>query len=213
MLLRLFFGLFIPYGIGRFAGWQTLLLYSRRNGAAGQKQNIMLEQFTWQQFLIAAMILSLVWYAVIVLLYYRKDIAKFKSKDDHKQPERLQREWEEELEDEPEEDTLMGRTKEPEGVSSVPMDALRFAPKEEDPDDYRDTALGIVPDVLEELKSIFHILENEGGTKEDFISLFALVSSKYTKIKGTPNQQALNEYIRENVLFPISDEELDQLWK
>jgi hypothetical protein len=172
----------------------------------------MLEQFTWQQFLIAALILSLVWYIAVVLLYYRRDISKFTSDRSQKQPERLQHEWEEELEDEPEEKTLMGRAREPEGVSSVPMDALRFAPKEEDPDEYRDTELGIVPDVLEELKSIFHILQTEGGTKEDFISLFALISSKYPRIKGTPNQQALNEHIRENVLFPISDKELDRLW-
>lgn len=172
----------------------------------------MLEQFTWQQFLIAALILSILWYIAVVLLYYRRDIAKFKPKKNTRQPERLQREWEEELEDEPEEERLMGRTREPEGVSSVPMEALRFAPKAEDPDEQRDTQLGIIPDVLEELKGIFRILENEGGTKEDFISLFALVSSKYPQIKGTANQQALNGYIRENVLFPISDEELDQLW-
>jgi len=70
----------------------------------------------------------------------------------------------------------------------------------------------VVPDVLEELKSIFYILETRQGTKADFISLFGLVSAKYPNIKGTANQQALNDYIRENVLFPMSDEELDSLW-
>lgn len=183
-----------------------------RNGAAGQKQKIMLEQFTWQQFLIAALILAILWYMAVVLLYFRRDRAKFKPKPDQRQPERLQREWEEELEDGPEEDTLMGRTREPEGVSSVPMDELRFAPKEDDPDEHRDTELGLIPDVLEELKRIYHILETQGGTKEDFISLFALISSKYPKVKGTPNQRALNDHIRENLPFAISDEELDKLW-
>lgn len=172
----------------------------------------MLQAFTWQQFLIAALILSLVWYAGIFLLYYRK-----KAKDlltaENRDPERLKREWEEELEDDPEEDEgLMGIVKDPVGVSSADMDTFRFAPKADDPQEYRDTQLGILPDILEELKSIFRILENEQGTKEDFISLFALVSSKYPKIKDTANQQAFNEYIRENLLFPISDEELDQLW-
>ncbi|MGH7238097.1 MAG: hypothetical protein ACREGF_06185, partial [Candidatus Saccharimonadales bacterium] len=79
-------------------------------------------------------------------------------------------------------------------------------------DDDRERQQSIVPDVLEELKSIFHILETKQGTKEDFISLFALISSKYPNIRGRSNQQALNEYIRDNVLFPISDEELDSLW-
>lgn len=188
--------------------------YSCRNGAAGQKQNIMLQAFTWQQFLVAALILSLIWYIGVVLLYYRRDISGYFSRENKQEPpERLQREWEEELEEDPEEENLMGSSKEPEGVSSAEMDTLRFAPKDDDPDADRDMQLGVVPDVLEELKSIFHILEKEQGTKEDFISLFALVSSKYPKIKGTPNQRAINEYIREKVLFPISDEELDQLWR
>lgn len=171
----------------------------------------MLQAFTWQQFLVAALVLTLVWYAGVFLIYYRKK-AKELFSPIQRPPERLKREWEEELEDEPEEESLLGASREPDGVSSAEMDTLRFAPKPEDPDGHRDTQLGILPDVLEELKSIFRILENEGGTKEDFISLFALVSSKYPKIKGSPNQQALNEYIRENVLFPVSDEELDQLW-
>jgi hypothetical protein len=79
-------------------------------------------------------------------------------------------------------------------------------------DDGRERQQGLVPDVLEELKSIFQILETEHGTKEDFISLFHLVSSKYPGIKGTSSQEVLNEHVRENVLFPISDKELDSLW-
>ncbi len=174
----------------------------------------MLAQFTWQQFLVAAMILSLVWYLGVVLLYYRRDVFSYFSRRYKKEPpERLHREWEEELEDEPEDESLMGSVREPEGLSSVQMDALRFSPKEEDPDASRDRQIGTVPDVLEELKSIFAVLQKEGGTKEDFISLLALVGAKYPGIKDTPSQRALNDYIRQNVLFPISDEELDELWR
>lgn len=168
----------------------------------------MLQQFTWQQFLIAALVLSLIWYLLIFLLYYRNKPADFFSK--RQLPEKLKREWDEELEDDPEENNLIGQPRQSEGKSSMPMDALRFAPEDKDAD--RDTQLGIIPDVLEELKSIFHILQRENGGKEDFISLFKLISSKYPKIKGTPNQPALNEYIRENVAFTISDEELNGLW-
>lgn len=176
----------------------------------------MLEQFTWQQFLLAALVLTLLWYAVVILLYYRSDISKFGHKKKGTEPERLQREWEEEFDEEPEDDGLIGSVREPDGVTTSGMEELRFAPRTEDRNDadaHRDTQLGAVPDVLEELKKIFSILENEGGTKEDFISLFTLVASKYPKIKGTPSQQALNDHIRNNLLFPISDEELDSLWQ
>ncbi|GAA4131934.1 hypothetical protein GCM10022216_02500 [Sphingobacterium kyonggiense] len=170
----------------------------------------MLQQFTWQQFLLVALLLAVAWYAVVILLYYRNGVKKLFSRQ--RQPEPLRREWDEEI-GQPGEETLMGSTRQPEGVSSVAMDELRFSAKEEDPDAGRDIRLGEVPDVLEELKTIFRILEKEDGTKEDFISLFALVSARYPQIKGTPSQQALNGYIREHVLFPVSDEELDRLWE
>jgi hypothetical protein len=172
----------------------------------------MLQQFTWQAFLIAALIFSLCWYVVIILVYYRKEfLAFFSGRSKGNKVERLPHVWEEELEDEPELN-LMGKSLAPEGMSIVPMDALRFADKGADRDTDRDVQLGVVPDVLEELKKIFHILKNEDGNKQDFISLFALISSKYPKLKGTAKQQAINDFILENLPFEISQEELDQLW-
>ena len=161
--------------------------------------------------LLAALLLAVAWYAVVILLFYRDRVKRLFSA--RKEPEPLRREWDEELGEPDGGEMLMGSTREPEGVSSVPMEAFRFAPRAEDPDGNRDIRSGAVPDVLEELKTIFGILEKEGGTKADFISLFALVSAKYPHIKGTPSQQTLNEHIREHLLFPISDEELDQLWE
>lgn len=124
--------------------------------------------------------------------------------------------WDEEFEDEPvnDEDDLMGKSVLPEGMSNLSMAQFGFAPRisNEDLDESRERQQSVVPDILEELRSIFHILETEQGTKDDFISLFGLVSTKYPNIKGTPSQHALNDYIRENVPFVISDEELDSLW-
>ncbi len=180
-----------------------------------KSKEIMLHQFTWQQFLIAALILTLVWYIAIILLYYRSKILDlFSAGSKLKQPEKLKREWEEELEED-DNDDLIGKQAIPEGVSEVEMHMLGFAPKvkKDIREDDQDTQLGLIPDVLEELKGIYRILEKENGNKEHFISLFKLVTSKYPKIKGTANQQALNDYIRENLSFSISDEELDNLWK
>lgn len=179
----------------------------------------MLHFVTWHQFLAAAFIFTLIWYVVIFLLFFRSKFSDYLSgRSKTKQPERLKREWEEELEDnEPDnEEELIGKQALPEGVSEVEMQMLGFAPKgkpsKNDPDDDNDTQLGLVPDVLEELKMIFHILERDNGKTEDFISLFSLVKAKYPKIRNTSNQQAINEYIRENLPFEISDEELDSLW-
>lgn len=169
--------------------------------------------FTWQQFLIAALILSCIWYLVVLPLLYRKQLESWFGKKEGKPNLRpVSRDWDEELEDEQEpEDGLLGKSKMPEGVSRLSMDMFGFAPDLSD-DESRERQQGLVPDVMEELKSIFHILEKEQETKDDFISLFALVKAKYGTIRGTPSERALNNYIRENALFPISDEELINLW-
>ncbi len=178
----------------------------------------MLQQFTWYHFLIAASVLALVWYLAILLYYRGKVFHLIPVRFKQKQPEKLKREWDEELEEpENEDEDLIGKQAVPEGVSEVNMHQLGFAPKaksEEDGihEDNRFRRSGLIPDVLEELKSIFRILEKENEGKEDFFSLFALISAKYPKIKGTPNQQALNDYIRENLPFEIAEEELDKLW-
>lgn len=197
----------------------------------------MLHQFTWQQFLVAALILSLIWYGAIILLFYRKRILEILSgKSRPTSPsEPLTHAWNEDFEDEPltDEENLMGKPALPEGMTRLSMAQFGFAPnlskttveqesikngeqdtaiENESTDDDRERQQSLVPDVLEELKSIFHILETEQGTKRDFISLFGLVSSKYPKIKGTSSQQALNDYIRENLSFSITDKELDNLW-
>ncbi|HEY4325711.1 MAG TPA: hypothetical protein VGN20_17075 [Mucilaginibacter sp.] len=178
----------------------------------------MLKHFTWQQFLIAALVLSSIWYTVVILLFYRQRIQEYLKGENKKNnpPEPLGHAWDEEFEEEPlnDEDDLMGKSALPEGMSNLSMAQFGFAPRisDEELDESRQRQQSVVPDVLEELKSIFHILETQQGTKEDFISLFGLVSAKYSNVKGTANEQALNDYIRENVLFPISDEELDSLW-
>jgi len=183
-----------------------------------QSKEIMLQHFTWQQFLVAALILSLIWYMVVVPLFYRNELNDLLSgKRKQVAPSApLPHEWDEEFEDEPfAEESLVGKSRLPEGVTRVSMDQFSFAPLVAttlDEDGSKDTQLGIVPDVLEELKRIFHILERDKAGKDEFISLFSLVSTKYGKIKGTSNERAINDYIRENVLFPISDQELDSLW-
>jgi len=191
------------------------LCHSCRNGAAGSKQNIMLHFFTWQQFLIAALIFTIGWYVVVFFLFFKGKISDLLSgKSKSQQPEKLKREWEEDLEDDPEDDeSLIGKQALPDGVSEVEMHMLGFAPVvHPDENAHRDMQLGIVPDVLEELKTIFHILENEGGNAEDFVSLFGMVKAKYPGIAGTPNEAAINDYIRENAPFAIPDEALANLW-
>jgi hypothetical protein len=159
---------------------------------------LIFHQFTWQQFLIAALVLTVAWYVTIGLLYFRKELSGLRK------PEKLKKDWEEELEDDSSQDDLMGGARAIPGMETVEMSEISFMPKEQQ--------LGVIPDILEEFKSILYILERDNGGKAEFISLFGLVSAKYPQIKGSPNQDALNDYIRENLPFKITEEELEELW-
>ncbi len=177
----------------------------------GKKQNDMLQTFTWPQFLLASLILSLLWYAGIALLYYRDELKDFfnSKTQGHPPKEPLPHHWDEDYETtKEEEDDLVGKPAVPEGLSSASMSEFSFVGNE----DKKEEQLGLVPDILEELKTLFSILEKEDGNKADFISLFGLVKAKYPKAKESSNLEAINQYIREHAPFLLSGEELDNLW-
>ncbi len=197
---------------------------------------MLLKHFTWQHFLVAATILTAVWYAVIILVFYRKRLQDILSGEQRPaiSPGPLKHSWEEDYEylSADTDDELIGKAVLPDGMTKVSMDMFGFAPKlaadryghdqdqrglirsylSDTDDKSRESQQGAVPDAIEDLKSIFAILERDQGGKEHFISLFALVRNKYAAIRHTPAENALNEFIRANVLFPISDEELKSLW-
>ncbi len=180
----------------------------------------MLQQFTWQQFLIAALVLSLIWYAILVILLYRKRLNDAIKRKSLPSRPRIQSSYDprEEIDEEPGDDqdnSLIGKHSLPEGVEELSMSQISFAPKrkESEAEPENNDRLGLIPDVLDEMKTLFNILRNESGTKEDFFSLFGLIKSKYPSIKHSPYLGQLNAYILENLPFPLSEEELDTLWE
>jgi hypothetical protein len=185
----------------------------------------MLQHLSWQQFLVAALIFTSVWYIVIVLLLYRDEVQGFfkGGQETASPPEPLHQDWQDELEEENllDEESLVGKAALPEGMERLRMDQFSFAeskvktvPAAVEPTAQADkeTRLGLVPDVLEELKTIFNILAQQDGSKADFFSLFKAVREKYPKISTATDTGSLNTYIREHVPFHISNEELENLW-
>ena len=108
----------------------------------------------------------------------------------------------------------MGGSAEDEGVSIVPADGFGFAGKSQgtERENTEEALQGLIPDVLEEIKSIVHTVETKGGSKEDFIGLFKLVSAKYTRLKTSHHLEAINEWIVDNTPFELTEDELWQLW-
>lgn len=175
-----------------------------------------------QQFLISALVLSLVWYAGVFLWFYRKRVAGFRvgglgrvGAFPSSVPGRGSAVALEEADFE--EQDLMGKVKLPEGMEVIASEELRFAGAVVEGADggvglSQSDQLGLIPDVLEEIKEVFGILVKEDGTKQDFLQLMKHVREKYPRIRSHPGLLGLNAYIRDHASFHLSGSELENLW-
>lgn len=115
-------------------------------------------------------------------------------------------------------DGLMGKPVLEHGVSVLDADEFSFAPLEERGEHGEreergvQALLGELADAQEEIKGVCRILEKEDGSKEDFFALFEVVRLKYPKLSGSVLLGELNDFIREQVPFYLSEQELDSLW-
>ncbi|WP_130857932.1 hypothetical protein [Olivibacter jilunii] len=172
----------------------------------------MLQHISWQQFLLAATLLTFLWYIGVILLLYRKELKNFltgkKSKTEERKPEESRKETES-LPVQSEEDTLMGTPRLPEGLNLMEMDKLSFAPKKAQ---QKEKMLGALPDLLEEMKQLFQIVKDEEGTKADFLVLLDGFKPRLSEIRTEGNEQAIREFLLEHIPFELSKKELDSLW-
>lgn len=117
------------------------------------------------------------------------------------------------VDDHDHEETLMGKSKLPEGVTEVPMNGFSFKgaePSNQGPS--QEQQLSSIPDLLEEIKETFKVLKQRSGEKEDFLSLFSMICSKYTMLRNTAIREIIASYIREKAPFEISDDDLKEVW-
>lgn len=177
---------------------------------------MMLQQFSWTNFLIFFAIFSALWYLMLALTVYSKETFELISRSNHAPtiliPTNPQGEQEGR---ETTADQIMGKSKMPEGLEVVSMSALNFSVAGDSAyslDEVKSDQLGLVPDVLQEIREIFAILAKEDGTKQDFFSLAAKISEKYGRIGSSPNIDQINGFIRDHAPFAVTMEELEQLW-
>ncbi len=191
----------------------------------------MLKQFTWQDFLLAAMVLSLIWYAVVGLFFYREEVSGLfgggdglGSLTDAERP--FSSRWGGSAEGAgrdvslgagaatapPEVATdLMGKPKLPEGMSALGASQVSFVGAGDAAAD-KMMQVGLVADVVQEIKEVFALLAKEDGSKSDFFLLAEGIRDSYPGIGSFPSLGKINAFIREHAPFHISDEELENLW-
>jgi len=177
---------------------------------------MMFQEFTWQQFLVAAVVLSALWVLGVWLVYWRPlSSGRMNGRQDAE--DALPHSWQDEVDElKAFDDGLMGKPALEHGVSVLEADEFSFVPVEKDlgePGEHGEPdLLGEMADAQEEIKGICRILEKEDGSKEEFFSLFEVVKLKYPKLSGSVLLPELNDFIRDQVPFFLSDQELDSLW-
>lgn len=171
------------------------------------------------------MVLSLVWYVFVGLFFYRKEISGLFGGDgiggltDRPLPHRWGSGVEEVAELEASEnpspgskvlgDSLVGKSKLPEGMSVVSASEVSFAG---DADGDKVMKIGLVADVVQDIKEVFALLAGENGEKKDFLFLMEEISERYPGIGSFPSLGKINAFIREHAPFHISNEELEHVW-
>ncbi|MFN0290141.1 hypothetical protein [Pedobacter helvus] len=163
------------------------------------KQNHMINLFSSQSCVLAAILIGLFSLFMVWLFHSRKS-------EPVKSP--LPHRWQDKV-DELGEQQLMGKRRLEEGESVVSAEDFSFV-KTAGFD--KSAILGDLSDVQQEIKEICLVLEKQDGGKDDFLAMFAIVRDKYPVIAESASIGILNGFIRENVPFHLSVEELENLW-
>ena len=164
--------------------------------------------------------LNLVWYGFVLLVFYRKEVLAFLGSGEKglafnqapnttgnniSQSENLLASSANEVADV----SLMGGSKLPEGVEVLSSSQVSFSGRDS-VDKYEQ--VGLVADVVQELKIIFSELEKTAGDKRDFFRLLGRVKEEYGPLSGHPSLSAINQFITERAGFHLNRDEMDILW-
>lgn len=154
---------------------------------------MLFKDFQWQDFLLMAAVLTLLWYLLVWLLFYRKPSAKGTAPLPHH--------WQGKVDQL--EDGLLGRPAAEPGTMVLSADDFGFAAPE------KEEQLGLVADVQQDIRDACAELEAGLANKEVFLERFASIITGYAIPDGL--KESLGEFVREHAPFFIEAEELERI--
>lgn len=181
----------------------------------------MLQQFSWGAFLIAAALLFFLWYVFVLLVFYRaelnaflggglaRDVGAGVSGGLSKAGSLGNLSGGDEANETEVDAALMGTSRLPEGVEVKSSSQVAFSAPDEN---WRYDQVGLVADVVQELKLVFSELERRAGDKLEFFRLLEKVKEEYGPLGGHPSAGALTGFIAERAPFHLTADEKDNLW-
>jgi len=197
-----------------------------------RSKTMMFYQLTWQQFLVAAAVLTLVWYSVLFVSWYLRRRAAGGSGRAVMAQAGLPHRWEKGVDqlsegDGSDDDDLMGKSQEVEGFRRVSASELRFAeavigarPGIVEEVNYPSVAVadqpgflqGTVADFLEELKPVFDYAARYKKGLPVFLEHLQALVERYPEIRQSANWEAVVAHVvalvKEQLPFEVTAQQI-----
>lgn len=168
----------------------------------------MLKSISWQEFLTVMSVLSLIYFSILGIIYYREEIKNVFSGKARSSPKPQQ--------GRKKNNSLIGQIKEEEGIDDE-QEQQTLSSEQIDPiHNSQDALLGSVADFLKDLKDVIESIATDKLEKSESITLIKAVFSRYEQLKGTSYQQSVELFLYENAIdqfaFELSLEEIKHIW-
>jgi|GEM_PF-4241517 len=162
----------------------------------------MLNNITWQQFVIAITLIALTYYLFVIVFFFRDVL--FRILNGKAKP--VQQTGEPELD---ESDDLRTRFQNRLGEQDDSIVASESGNE-------NDLLIGTVADLLEEIKALAHVIVTNESSKEEAESFYRLLLSRYDQLVNTPYQQSINTTIlklfNEDISMNTTLSEIQSWW-
>ena len=159
----------------------------------------MLERISWGQYWVAVLILSAIYYFILLMLLFQKGML---TRQKGLQPVK------------PREAETIQQT----GLSSNERIPLEKTIREDDEEIIisNDSLMPLVHDYVQELKEFITDIAGRSYVKEEVIMGLQIITRNYKKLDGSPYQQSINDFIlhqsEENCSIHLSAEDLKRIW-
>jgi hypothetical protein len=185
----------------------------------------MLHQISWFTYAVSILSLVTLYYLYVGVTFYRIEVQSVINKLMGRQPAiKASGHGDLQLPDY----AVMGKAQ-PGDAEFLSQEELSFGPAD-NPDEElpQDTAKPKIPagadtrlisdfaEMVSEVKTLIHVVNESGETKENFEMLFRLVTQKYPSLAGTAHEQQINDFLlaegAPQFPFPLTAEDLTNYW-
>lgn len=168
----------------------------------------MLKSISWQEFLTVMSVLSLIYFSILGIVYYRVEIKNLISGKARSRPSPNQ--------ERKRNNSLIGQIKEEEGIDDEEGQQTLSSEQIDPVQNSQDALLGSVADFLKDLKDVIESIATDKLEKAESLALLKAVFSRYEQLKGTSYQQSVELFLYENAIdqfaFQLSLEEIKNIW-